>query len=396
MDPNLQLLFILVALPLVFLVFLGFRLIRLAARRARRGMDPAPQRDLLLETLHFQAKASHRNELALEALDTLHRNIMMRLPSGVLVLDPAGNVTYANPSALQLMAREPEDAARMPPELAEMFADWLADRTHREVHLVLTQAEGNRHLRVSLDPLPDDRHLMTLVDKSKEHDLEQRIRYKRDLELMGEMAGGVTHEVKNALAVIQAHVQMLPYGDVTERGAHITTEVNRLLGFIGDFLRSSRYIDLDTRDIDLREWFADLSREWANHELGRHVVWEEPPAGARLFADPNLLSSVLRNLILNGLQACEASGVTEQTWVRVSAQDGEDEVRLVVHDAGPGFPPASRDKLFVPFVTSKEKGSGLGLFHCRKIIMEHGGNLDVTPEPPTRVVCRLPRPTTHR
>jgi len=105
--------------------------------------------------------------------------------------------------------------------------------------------------------------------------------------------------------------------------------------------------------------------------------------------DPEQLKRVMINLIDNAIEAMGRQG----TIVIETARDVSNSlVRIVVADTGPGIPPAERDKLFLPYYSTKGRGSGLGLAIVRRIVAEHGGNIDVTDNVPTgtRFIIELP------
>ena len=206
---------------------------------------------------------------------------------------------------------------------------------------------------------------------------------------MGEMAGGITHEVKNALATIQGHAQLLEYGDVPEHAARIQAEVDHLLKFVREFMKSSQGGHVDMNEIKLLGWFEELQAYWLEHPLGEQVRFTLPPDGLMIKGDRTLLNTVINNLILNGIEACEGLPI-EGPRVFVSHQQSPSRMCLVVEDRGPGFSADIIPKMFVPFVSSKQKGTGLGLFHCRKLMMEHGGELEVVTDTPTRILCHFP------
>ena len=138
--------------------------------------------------------------------------------------------------------------------------------------------------------------------------------------------------------------------------------------------------------LDLAVVVADLSRD---PEMQEHLVVAEPagePVTVR--GDRLLLRRVLANLVENGMHAGDGGQVTV-AWRREG-----DRAIVTVDDSGPGVSEARRDKIFDPYFTSKEHGTGLGLAIAKKVVLEHGGSLELSAEPaPTggaRFVVRLP------
>jgi len=105
--------------------------------------------------------------------------------------------------------------------------------------------------------------------------------------------------------------------------------------------------------------------------------------------DHEQIRRVLINLIDNAIEAMDRRGVID---IETQHQEAEHVVRIVVADDGPGIPPAEREKLFLPYYSTKQRGSGLGLAIVRRIVAEHGGSIDVTDNVPrgTRFAIELP------
>lgn len=112
------------------------------------------------------------------------------------------------------------------------------------------------------------------------------------------------------------------------------------------------------------------------------------PDALVIHGEKTLLTTTVNNLILN---ATQAGGEDAVPSVHLYAKETQEGSMIIVEDDGPGFPPEVKARMFSPFVTSKKEGTGLGLFQCRKIMMEHQGRLDVDHGPPTRVICHFPK-----
>lgn len=398
MDLENQTLLLTIGFLLFVLFLLGFRLLRLTARNARKQREPTSPAELLFDTLRektlMEQQASRESleaKTALASLDALHRTIMAHLPSGLLVIDANQIIHFANQQALSLFDRE----AMVGTQLRQLHVGLAESVTRlRTGDMALTDGfeiswnGETRYIEASVAVLPDEQWLVSLLDKSRERRLEADIRTKRDLELMGEMAAGVAHEVKNALATMQGHLQMLPYGDLKEHAGFIQAEIDSLLRMVRQYMTSSKGDGLALENLAIDDWLADLQVYWAQHPKGSEVHIEGHQTGVEMRADRHALKTVIDNLILNGLQSGSEGEVIE---VHVHLKVLPQQVLLTVADTGPGFPETVKSRLFTPFVSSKQGGSGLGLFHCRKIVMEHGGRLEVETGPPTRVLCYLPR-----
>jgi len=398
MNNGFPTLFLAITVLLVLLLVLLVRLIGIAIRRSGKPARPVTHgQDLLFDALKDKTLAEKEADLgrkqtvlAYEALDALHRNIMVQLPVGVLVLDAEARIQFANPYLMKLfdlIQVSGQPLSDLNDQLAQVFAE---KKGKAEEFSLETQIHGQVcHLRLSINPLENETNLLTLVDETRERLLEEQLRSKRDLEFMGELAGGVTHEVKNTLATIRGLAQLIPYGDAVQTGQKLMDEVDRLSQFIKKFTASSKSHRVERERLNLADWFDELIAHWQVHPRAGQVHFATPDPQLVLLADATLAAMVINNLILNGLEACSASE-PEPPWVTVSAEARANFLCIQVTDKGDGFPEHLRHKLFVPFVSSKENGSGLGLFHSRKVMLEHGGQLVVYPQGPTRVICQFP------
>jgi len=401
MNHQLLTLALTAALLTVLLGLLALRLVRLYARRVRHRMSrTVHSRDLLVETLRERTLGEREallegrlKDQALEALHALHHAVIDQAPVGLLAIDAEGGIQFANRAAAALMERDELTGAVMAelnPDLAKAVERLRAQDEHGETELALEIGARLRRWSLSLRSLPGGLLLLTVLDKTLERELEERLRAKRDLELMGEMATGIAHEVKNALAAIRGNAQLLDRGDPAERGGRIKEECDRLLRFVRSFMKSSRDEAIHAQPIDLAAWLAEAAARWRDRPNGSRVVFEPAPADLAISGDASLLAGALDNLILNAVQACETRALNGP-WARIWVEAGRDRVAVAVEDKGPGFSESARRKLFTPFVTGKEGGAGLGLFHSRKIVLAHGGRLEIQPGPPTRALCWFPR-----
>jgi len=225
---------------------------------------------------------------------------------------------------------------------------------------------------------------------------EESLRRQDRLAALGEMSAGIAHEIRNPLGVISSSAQLLgrkveaPAAGIRQLLDIIEEETARLNGLITDFLSFGRPPRPVPRHGDLRtiagkavEYIAAMARE-----RSVEVDAELPSLPVPALVDPDMIQQVLLNLLLNALEASRAGG-----RVVVRLQQDAATLRLEVHDDGCGIPPENLSKIFNPFFTTKEKGTGLGLANAHRIIEMHGGRLDVSSSPAagTTFCITLPR-----
>ena len=199
------------------------------------------------------------------------------------------------------------------------------------------------------------------------------------LAAVGELAAGVAHELRNPLTSVKLllqHAARQP-GDYRISGQKlqlILDEIRRMEGTIQGLLDFSRPPDLKRMRHDLRETIL-RSMNLADGRLRQHRISVQAKLGQQplwITADPELLNQVFVNLLLNAVEATPEGGCLS---VSVELLSNFNRVRVCVEDTGSGFRSDILQRMFEPFATTKEKGTGLGLAICRRIVTEHGGQI---------------------
>jgi signal transduction histidine kinase len=218
------------------------------------------------------------------------------------------------------------------------------------------------------------------VDQSK-----RIIRQQDRFRILGELAGVVAHEIKNALVPLRTLVDLLPrrYDDADFREWYAKTvcqEVERMHGLV---LQLSRFRGAENRVVESNDSVALLSSvvELIRPEaMGRQIEidLEAESNLPNIDVVANEIRQVLLNLILNAVQAVDEKGT-----VRVGVRRGDDGSGILfwVSDTGPGIAPENVEKIFDPLYTSKKDGSGLGLAVARDLVQAHGGTIRVESQP---------------
>jgi signal transduction histidine kinase len=217
----------------------------------------------------------------------------------------------------------------------------------------------------------------------------ERMKERDRLAALGEMAAGLAHEIRNPLGSIKGAAQyLLPEGEslgpAKEFLSIIVDEVNRLNNVVSQFLDYARPYRGDQEPLDVNDVVKKtvqlLQQETdtvpGRYELALNLADELPPVRA----DAEQLRQVFLNLGLNALQAMPQGGkLVVSSGVRRGARRGEPASFLEVRfrDTGCGIAPGDLKNLFIPFYTTKEKGTGLGLPISQRIIENHGGTIEV-------------------
>jgi signal transduction histidine kinase len=196
---------------------------------------------------------------------------------------------------------------------------------------------------------------------------------------MQQMLAGIAHEVRNPLAGMTLFAGILqdelPEGD--ERRGHVD-RIRKELGYlervVNEFLEFARRPRPELADVPVDELFAEVAELASNDDIQIAVE----PANVTAHADRAQLRRALLNLAKNAVQAAASAGHRGAGVVRLSAALRGDELALSVWNRGKEISPETSGKLFEPFYTTREKGTGLGLAFVREIAVDHGGRVDVT------------------
>jgi signal transduction histidine kinase len=198
-------------------------------------------------------------------------------------------------------------------------------------------------------------------------------------ERMQMMLAGIAHEVRNPLAGMELYAGLLrddlPAGD--EKRAHvqkIERELDRLKTIVSDFLEFARRPKAELAATDVSDLLSEVRDLALAAAQPRNVQVTLEAEAARAACDAGQLRRALLNLATNAVQACPTDG-TGRVTLRCTRANGE--VRVTVSDTGPGIEPAVLEKIWTPFYTTKQQGTGLGLAFVRDIARDHGARIDV-------------------
>ncbi|MDQ3339576.1 MAG: HAMP domain-containing histidine kinase [Myxococcota bacterium] len=193
-----------------------------------------------------------------------------------------------------------------------------------------------------------------------------------------QMLAGIAHEVRNPLAGMTLFAGILrdeiPADD--ERRGHVD-KIQRELGYlervVNDFLEYARRPKPELGNVEVAELLAEVAQLASNDDMPITIEAQDE----MLRADRGQLRRALLNLAKNAVQAAKAAGHTGKDAVKLSVARDGGETKLVVWNRGKEIPPETSGRLFEPFFTTREKGTGLGLAFVREIVVDHGGRIEV-------------------
>jgi signal transduction histidine kinase len=211
--------------------------------------------------------------------------------------------------------------------------------------------------------------------------LEQQMQRTEKLATIGKIAAGIAHEIRNPLTTVRGLLQMLEHRyasqNVIEQREYVQVmlqEIDRVNDLVSELLLLAKPHRMCKVPSSIQQLVEELRPLVESEALLRkiEVRWHllETPL---VWADAGMMKQVVLNLVKNAMEAMEDGGV-----LTVSLDVDGGTVRLEVADTGPGIPYYQMDKIFDAFFTTKEKGTGLGLPICQRIISEHKGEIRVS------------------
>ncbi len=250
------------------------------------------------------------------------------------------------------------------------------------------------------------RILFIIADVTEERRKEALLHRSESLASLTTVAAGVAHEIKNPLASIGIHLQLLR--KAFERKKHLTLadsaryldvideEIERLNSIVVDFLFAVRPMDVRLRLENVNRIVEEVCT-FVSYELSEYritLTTDLEDYLPRLRVDENLIKQVLLNIIKNAMNAMEEKGGS----LLIKTRSYGNSVALIIQDNGCGMDAKTVEKIFEPYFTTKETGSGLGLTMVFKVMKEHGGEISVksTIKKGTTFTLHLPVPSSQR
>ncbi|WP_308637285.1 ATP-binding protein [Paenibacillus silvisoli] len=217
--------------------------------------------------------------------------------------------------------------------------------------------------------------------------LETQVQRSDRLAMIGQIAAGAAHEIRNPLTAIRGFLQMFRK-TMIEREMYkekeyteiMLDELDRINHLVGEFLLLSKPKEVTASWIQIGAVLRDIMPVVASEALLNNVTvsWDETLELPRVLADGEMLKQVFLNLCKNGIEAM-GSGGTLMVRGSVIRAGKKSHVLIEIEDTGPGIPAHLIDKIFDPFVTTKQNGTGLGLSVCQRIMHDFGGTVTAVP-----------------
>lgn len=354
----------------------------------------------------FWAQTYLNSRKLLQDIRAFASEIVRNLPVGILVVSKDNKVRFINDVACALLAIRPETAegapirSILPVSLMELRTGISREKSVVENELNLTGPENTQvPVNVSTTNIVGEDgqyigYMFVLKDLSELRQLELKIRQREKLAAIGDLAAGIAHEVRNPLSSIKGYVtysgSLFAAGSENRKTAEITAEeVDRVNRVISELLEFARPSDLKLEKTDIVKLIEHATgivaqeAAFAGVTMVKQFDHNLPP----VIIDPDRITQVILNLLINAVQAMEKGG-----QLAVATRRENESIAIDISDTGPGISQQNQSNVFNPYFTTKKKGTGLGLAIVHKIVEDHGGSIRIHSEEGhgTRVSMTLP------
>ena len=360
------------------------------------------QSERLLNHILNRIKSIIQNtRIEIQQKERYYELILNSISSGVIALDDNGFVLQLNRFALKLIDLEVfthvSQLRKVSPVLVEAFKEIRPGENGRVTY---TNERGSIQLLITASGITvNGKHTRLLVINDIENEMDEK-----EIDSWIRLIRVLAHEIMNSIAPITSLSDTLLEMHKTNPAAHTPETIRQntvnglqvisetgkgLVSFVESYRKFTRIPQPEKEIIELNEFIQRMIILCSMEPNFSAITIQTQltPENIRVYADPNLLGQVMLNLMKNAIQALQNR---ENPILRVVAEQlPTGNIRLQVIDNGPGIPSDMINEIFVPFFTTKNEGTGIGLSIARQIMRAHGGNLKVSSIPDKETVFTL-------
>lgn len=333
----------------------------------------------------------HQMEQELRKSEQRFRNIFEGSIEGMVLFDDQFKIIDINQSGATALEQSKSEIIGKPlssllinsnlsnREIEEKFETLRRDGKASGTLSIKFDHEKVKHFEYSLKyNLLDGLNLTVFSNITEKLELEEQLRKSDTLNVIGELAAGIAHEIRNPMTSLKGFIQLLQPSMKKEHTMYfqvITDELKRIDSIINEFLMLAKPQVVKFTEVDISQVMKEtvnlLNAQAVLHDIQFKTQYDRNLP--KIFCEPNQLKKVFINIIKNAIEAMPNGGFITVTINQLQG----DEVKISIKDEGYGIPQEKLKKLGEPFYTTKDRGTGLGLMVSYKIIEEHKGRIKV-------------------
>lgn len=340
------------------------------------------------ESFSRELKLRHQNK----KLEFLSHIITNKTKNGIIIVDSHGRILEFNTSAEKITGLHKESTIGESIYELHPFSQYYIDIVEKGVDFQDVQIEisnddvlNKKCCIIDAAPMYDDQTIIIGVifqfrDITDYRILEEQIVRLDKLSLIGQLAAGVAHEIRNPLFSIRGFLQLIfeDHDRTKNYKELVLSEVDRIDRLVNDFVMVTRPSSPQKKIVNfdqlIDETISFLESEAKLHNAAISYTAEHD--NIHIEADRGQLKQVFINIIKNSMEACETKAI-----VKIHAKVHVDQLIIKICDNGPGISPDQMKNVFNPFFTTKENGVGLGLAISNRIIEAHAGTIEIVSDP---------------
>lgn len=365
----------------------------------------------IAEELKLTGLRLGQSEKEKEVIEALNKIIVTNISTGLLTISKSGKIIYLNPAGeniLELSSHYTNGrlVQEVLPDFNSVIKSFENNGLFRSIPCALrfkaSRSSEVKHLECAISVVKnigvdEEGYIIIFNDRSEIQKMEEHLQLADKQAALGQTVAGIAHEIRNPLASIGGSMEML------RQNSHLQPEEKRLVeislseldhlnNLISELLEYSRPEKKEDQVFHINELITETLRELELHKeynQSFEIKMEIPDLVVPIVGDRGKIKQVFWNLFINSCQAMGDNGT-----LTISLSETSNDIEIVIDDSGEGIPAENINKIFNPFFTTKDKGTGLGLAMVYKIVESHGGTITVSSREGigTKFKVYLPKP----
>ncbi|HYK73389.1 MAG TPA: ATP-binding protein, partial [Pseudoneobacillus sp.] len=342
-------------------------------------------------TIFRNVSERYRMEQELRDSEQKFRSVFEGSLEGLILWNDNGEIIDVNESACKLFKIQRQqvlgkylkdllpDTNGNKQELENIINTLFQTGQHKGTFKIYTGSDNVKYLEYSsIYHVFTNVNFIVIKDVTEKIEMEKQLRKSDTLNVIGELAAGIAHEIRNPMTALKGFIQLLQGEMKEDRSMYfqvILSELNRIDSIINEFLILAKPQVVKYSEVDIVQIMKDtvelLNAQAVMYNVQFLTSYQENlPI---IFCEPNQLKKVFVNMIKNAIESMQTGG-----RITISMElETDEQIHISIQDEGFGIPPEKLKRLGEPFYTTKERGTGLGLMVSYKIIEEHKGRIKV-------------------